>query len=511
MSIKYQASILNGDYLGSESIELDFPCEIHFTRFGTKQYRSTMIANGAYENINFIDDQNYKVFVCSNEPSSSASREINPIVIHNAFQYDLILTSEKEILDNASNAVFFPYGTTWLNKSKHHIDALGSFDEELISSISCKKFNVSFLTTNHRNKDGYELRHFVWNNRSMIKIPTIFYSSTRGQTTQRGYSDTLHDGLLPNDDKMHLFHSQFSIAIESTRENSYFSEKLIDCLLTKTVPIYWGASNIGEFFDTRGFIVFDDLYDFYQKINSLTPETYETMKPYIEANYEKAKEYGRTFFSRIKDKIKENYKKQKSKKDILWTIGILTLPERKQDLEKLLKHLDHITGCRYSDRIEVLVNEDNGEHTVGHKRNEILAMAKGKYISFIDDDDMVSVSYINKIAEVLDIEKYDGIGFLGMLYYTKIPTMMFNHSNKNPKCFRLSDKRTQYGRLNHLNPIKIHIARECGFPNISFSEDSEYSDRLFQSGLIKDEKFIDEIFYHYLFDENKSKTHTSIT
>ena len=313
--MKYKANILNGDYFCSNIINLDFPCEIHFTRFGDKQYRTNIVTNqNLYENINFINKQNYKVFVCSNEPTTSASREFTEVIINNSFQYDLILTSEKKIIENVTNAVFFPYGTTWLNKNKQlHSDCLGSFDESLLDQIPDKFFNVSFITTGRRQKEGYEYRHHIWNNRSIIRVSTTFYSSTRDHTRLFGYSNTFHDGMLPNDDKINLFTSQFSIAIESTKEDSYFTEKLIDCLLTKTVPIYWGASNIGEFFDTRGFIIFNNLYEFYEKVNSLTPKTYESMKPYIDANYEKAKEYGRSFFSRIQEKIEEQYNKQNKK------------------------------------------------------------------------------------------------------------------------------------------------------------------------------------------------------
>ena len=74
--------------------------------------------------------------------------------------------------------------------------------------------------------------------------------------------------LLPEDDKKHLFKSQFSIAIESTSVENYFSEKLIDCLITKTIPIYWGCPNIEEFFDTRGMIIVNSVDDLIKKVNN---------------------------------------------------------------------------------------------------------------------------------------------------------------------------------------------------------------------------------------------------
>lgn len=42
---------------------------------------------------------------------------------------------------------------------------------------------------------------------------------------------------------------QFSIAIENTNEKGYFTEKLGDCILTDTTPIYMGCPNIQDYFN----------------------------------------------------------------------------------------------------------------------------------------------------------------------------------------------------------------------------------------------------------------------
>eukprot|EP00620_Florenciella_sp_RCC1587_P021099 CAMPEP_0182561832 /NCGR_PEP_ID=MMETSP1324-20130603/4262_1 /TAXON_ID=236786 /ORGANISM="Florenciella sp., Strain RCC1587" /LENGTH=60 /DNA_ID=CAMNT_0024774579 /DNA_START=220 /DNA_END=399 /DNA_ORIENTATION=+ len=50
----------------------------------------------------------------------------------------------------------------------------------------------------------------------------------------------------------------FHIAIENVKSNGYFTEKLLDCFLTRTVPLYWGCPNIGEYFEVEGMIIIDD-------------------------------------------------------------------------------------------------------------------------------------------------------------------------------------------------------------------------------------------------------------
>jgi hypothetical protein len=39
----------------------------------------------------------------------------------------------------------------------------------------------------------------------------------------------------------------FSLTIENTKKDYYFTEKLIDCFMTGTVPIYWGCPSIQKF------------------------------------------------------------------------------------------------------------------------------------------------------------------------------------------------------------------------------------------------------------------------
>jgi len=498
-------TILNGDYFGFNKIDLDFLCEIHFTRFGNTNiplHTKYKNLNPKTEKINFNDQDSFKVFVSSTEPTSSRNKETISNIIQNAFQYDLVLTSDEEVLHNCDNAIFFPYGGTWLNKKiGSHLDSLGVFDESLII-VDKKEYNISFLSTSHTGLSGYDLRKIIWNNRDKIEINTKFYSSTRFRTDNYSFSNTLHDGPLPNDDKINLFNSMFSICVESTSEKNYFTEKLIDCLLTKTVPIYFGCPNIQDFFDIRGFITFNSYEEFLEKINNINEKTYEEMKKYVDINYEKAKEYGKDLLERIIKEVSKYKSFRENKKDILWTIGILTIPEREKQLNQLCYHLSEITPYCYSHRIEILVNGES--YSVGTKRNKIIEKARGKYISFIDDDDDVSDQYIHKIVMKLDKQIYDAIGFYGLYYVNRQPILIFNHANKNKESIKIND--IQYRTLNHLNPVLTEYSKQIKFPEINYAEDSDYSDRLYQSNLIKNEFVFEEVMYHYLWSPTETRT-----
>ena len=50
---------------------------------------------------------------------------------------------------------------------------------------------------------------------------------------------------------------KYHIAIENSSEKYYWTEKLSDCYLTGTFPIYYGCRNIGEYFDEKSYARID--------------------------------------------------------------------------------------------------------------------------------------------------------------------------------------------------------------------------------------------------------------
>lgn len=73
----------------------------------------------------------------------------------------------------------------------------------------------------------------------------------------------------------------FSITMENGTYPNMFSEKIADCFITGTIPIYYGINNIGDFFNTDGIITLTE--DF--KISDLSFELYESKMEAIKENY----------------------------------------------------------------------------------------------------------------------------------------------------------------------------------------------------------------------------------
>ena len=150
-----------------------------------------------------------------------------------------------------------------------------------------KKFNISTVVGWKKSLPGHRLRYELMARKDEINIPTNFYKSG-GRFVPRGRPLPFQCKVLGEKKYVLFEHSQFSIAIENIDTDNMYTEKINDCMLTKTVPVYWGASTIGEVYNTDGIIQVSSIDDLIKKVNSLTPETYENIKPHIEDNYQRA-------------------------------------------------------------------------------------------------------------------------------------------------------------------------------------------------------------------------------
>lgn len=97
--------------------------------------------------------------------------------------------------------------------------------------------------------------------------------------------------------------SMFHISIENCQLPNLISEKLIDNFMSFTVPIYWGAPNLGDIFNTDGVITFNDKDELNYILNNLTENDYIKRIPYLEENYKISYENYAFFFDRINNII----------------------------------------------------------------------------------------------------------------------------------------------------------------------------------------------------------------
>ena len=129
----------------------------------------------------------------------------------------------------------------------------------------------------------------------------------------------------------------------------------------------------------------------------------------------------------------------------------------------------------------------------------MIQKAKGEYIVFIDDDDMVSERYVELILKAIK-KKPDCVGihlnhylnnkFCGESFHSLQYNRWWDELDpKNPKNY------LSYTYPYHLNPVKRELALKAGFPDLRISEDVQYSRDLLP--FLETEEYIIPAIYSY--------------
>ena len=245
---------------------------IYAPHFGNEQKLQSMFAfkqhiSLSFDTVKFDPSATLKVFIQC-EPTA-VKNSMDDLIIQNQHSFDVILTYKKNVLAACDNAIFFPFGTCWIEDGDRKIYKKNSL--------------VSIVASSKNYTTGHRLRHVV------IKKHETLDCYGRGYNPVESKITALKDYM-------------FSVAIENSTEDNYFTEKLIDCMVTGVVPIYWGCDNISDFFDPRGILKFSNEDQLSSIMGMLSEEVYNKMKPYIEYNYNIAKRYTE-FYDRITEII----------------------------------------------------------------------------------------------------------------------------------------------------------------------------------------------------------------
>lgn len=183
------------------------------------------------------------------------------------------------------------------------------------------------------------------------------------------------------------------------------------------------------------------------------------------------------------------------------SILIPSLFKRIDMLAGLLKELERqIQECNAKDDVEIITEIDNGQFSIGEKRNILLHKAKGEFVSSADDDDSVSPDYIKLILEGIATNP-DCCSLNGIITTNGGAGKLFRHSIKYDRYYE--EDGIYYRYPNHISCIRASIAKQFSFPQKNFSEDTEWATKIHQSGLLKTEYNIPTIIYFYNFLTDK--------
>jgi glycosyltransferase involved in cell wall biosynthesis len=185
------------------------------------------------------------------------------------------------------------------------------------------------------------------------------------------------------------------------------------------------------------------------------------------------------------------------------TLSVLipTLEKRFEMYDRLFFKLKkQIIENQLSEKVQIIKYADNGELSIGEKRNALIEKACGKYICFIDDDDDISDKYIKKIYTGC-LQDVDCLDLTGIITINGLRQKKFIHAVRYD--YYWEDNEAYYRPPNHLNCIRRSIALQYKFPHKSFSEDTDYAMRMAKKKALKTEYHIDDILYFYKYVSKK--------
>lgn len=243
------------------------------------------------DGFDFSDNTWFRVFHQCEPPEVI---DIVDKLIENHSFYDLILAWDERVLSQCPNAVFLTESAcSWLDRKNSELQGFvtKAFTEEdrdkaiarvgqkietkyQPKNLGDKQFQASFLISSKAWAPGHALRQEIYE-----KLP----ESIGALKIFKHRSPP----LIP-DKRDVLEEYQFHIVCENSQHNNYYTEKVVDCFVAKTIPIYWGCPNLSNHFNKDGFFQFNTYEELDGILKSLTPEVYERKLKAVEENFSKA-------------------------------------------------------------------------------------------------------------------------------------------------------------------------------------------------------------------------------
>lgn len=153
-------------------------------------------------------------------------------------------------------------------------------------------------------------------------------------------------------------------------------------------------------------------------------------------------------------------------------------------------------------KIEVIVLADTRSRSVGRKRNDLVAIAQGEYVAFVDDDDRVADDYLAQLLGAIQREYADVVTFEVAVTVNGSPAKTARYSIGYQAD---QDAPNEYRRLpNHLCAVRRSLVLQTGFADRTWGEDSDYSKRL--KPRLETQTQIGKVLYYYDYDESSSLT-----
>jgi hypothetical protein len=181
--------------------------------------------------------------------------------------YTCIFTHSTRLLDKYPNALFIPGGGVYYGTETHG----GKFNPE---QYKFKSKNISIVSSNKKMCDLHRFR---------IDVARYYKNSPLVDT----FGTFDGEPYIKIADSLEKY--RYSIVIENDITPYHFTEKILNCFASMTIPIYIGATKIGDFFNAGGIIqvTFPQIDILDKIITNCNEADYIARLPSIIENYNK--------------------------------------------------------------------------------------------------------------------------------------------------------------------------------------------------------------------------------
>jgi glycosyltransferase involved in cell wall biosynthesis len=205
----------------------------------------------------------------------------------------------------------------------------------------------------------------------------------------------------------------------------------------------------------------------------------------------------------------------KNKDDIKFSVLMLSIPSRLDKYRVLQDKLLDQIGDR--EDVEVICVIDNKSLHIWEKRNELLRMARGTHIAWLDDDDDVADNYIERLTETIEANpNADVISFNQDCYLDGIHARVFlKMGNPHEAVVPVSDGYSQGFKDTrrppyHFNVWKRTLAQSEPFRSMyhpttgQSCEDIEWLSRLYPK--VEESVSLDDFLHIYQWSSKETES-----
>jgi hypothetical protein len=180
----------------------------------------------------------------------------------------------------------------------------------------------------------------------------------------------------------------------------------------------------------------------------------------------------------------------------LLSIMLPTTVDRRKCFYPLLESvLKQVIDLGMQEFVEILIDEDAKQKSIGLKRQHLLERTTGIFVVGIDSDDQIANTYIDDILNAINSKpNTDHIGFIESCSIDgEISKSIFSIRHK-----QWAENTDGYDHIRCANPksvIRRTKALQVGFKDSRFGEDRIFSEAV--TPLLESEVFIDKPLYYY--------------